>query len=299
MKIKFIAFVALTVLLLQGCKKGEERVTPSGYKYIVHTNVGGAKPQPGEYVYFHAQMRNADSVVYSSRTMAQAPFLQMPTSFEKELNSNRPASPIEEVLRDLAVGDSATVIIRIDTLPNKPPGFENVKEMFYDVVSIQIKDAETFQKDVSIERENERIRRESAQKREPEVAVQLLGILDQYKAGQLGNKLKTTSSGLKYMVLEEGAGPKIQKGNMVGVHYYGILLDGTMFDNSFNRGSPYVFPLGQGSVIGGWDEGIALLKEGDKAVLFIPSQLGYGDEGSGAIPPGAELVFYVEPGKPN
>ncbi|MDX1940258.1 MAG: FKBP-type peptidyl-prolyl cis-trans isomerase [Saprospiraceae bacterium] len=299
MKIKFIAFVALTVLLLQGCKKGEERVTPSGYQYIVHTNAGGPKPQPGEYVYFHAQMRNADSVVYSSRSMAQAPFLQMPTDVEKEMNSNRPASPIEEVLRDMAVGDSVTVIIRIDTLPVKPPGFENVKEMFYDVVAIEIKDAETFQKDVAIERENERIKREDAQKREPQVAVTLLGILDQYKAGKLTDKIKTTSSGLKYMVIEKGNGPKMQKGNMVGVHYYGVLLDGSMFDNSFNRGSAYVFPLGQGSVIKGWDEGIALLNEGDKAVLFIPSALGYGDEGSGAIPPGAELVFYVEPSKPN
>jgi FKBP-type peptidyl-prolyl cis-trans isomerase len=74
-----------------------------------------------------------------------------------------------------------------------------------------------------------------------------------------------------------------------------MLTNGKKFDDSFERGTPIPFTLGVGQVIQGWDEGIALLKEGDKAVLFIPSELGYGETGAGAdIPPNAELVFYVE-----
>ncbi len=97
------------------------------------------------------------------------------------------------------------------------------------------------------------------------------------------------------MVLEEGTGNPTQVGKEIDVHYYGMLTNGEMFDNSFNRGSPISFPLGTGRVIPGWDEGLALMKGGDRGVLFIPSELGYGKAGSGAkIPPDSELIFYVE-----
>ena len=81
----------------------------------------------------------------------------------------------------------------------------------------------------------------------------------------------------------------------MSVHYSGYLVDGTMFDSSYNRGEPISFPLGQGRVIKGWDEGISLLKVGDKAKFIIPSELAYGDRGAGGvIPPGATLIFEVE-----
>ena len=83
-------------------------------------------------------------------------------------------------------------------------------------------------------------------------------------------------------------------GKKVSVHYVGKLLDGTEFDNSVKRGEPIEFVLGQGQVIPGWDEGIAMMKEGEKAVLLIPSKLAYGERGNQAIPPCAPLVFDVE-----
>ena len=93
-------------------------------------------------------------------------------------------------------------------------------------------------------------------------------------------------------------------GQVVSVHYTGQLDDGTVFDSSVERGTPISFPLGQGRVIRGWDEGIALLNQGSKARLIIPSDLGYGASGSGIIPPDATLVFDVElveihPGSPD
>ncbi|GMH86113.1 hypothetical protein TrST_g2014 [Triparma strigata] len=102
-----------------------------------------------------------------------------------------------------------------------------------------------------------------------------------------------TDSGIVYLEMVAGTGesPKIE--NTVEVHYHGQLTDGTVFDSSVQRGQTISFPLG--NVIKGWQEGLQLMKEGGKATLVIPSELGYGDQGSGeTIPPGATLKFEVE-----
>ncbi len=104
-----------------------------------------------------------------------------------------------------------------------------------------------------------------------------------------------TESGLKYYDFVEGDGDMPEAGQTVVVHYTGWLEDGTKFDSSLDRGQPFPFPLGMGSVIPGWDEGLATMKVGGKRQLVIPPELGYGDAGSGAtIPPGAVLIFEVE-----
>ena len=109
----------------------------------------------------------------------------------------------------------------------------------------------------------------------------------------------TTSSGLQYKDNQVGTGPVAQAGMNVSVHYTGWLNKGgdkgTKFDSSLDRGRPFVFPLGKGRVIRGWDEGVAGMKVGGKRTLMIPSKLGYGSRGAGAvIPPNADLIFDVE-----
>ena len=114
--------------------------------------------------------------------------------------------------------------------------------------------------------------------------------LDKIAAG-----FNKTDSGLRYQIIQEGTGVKAEKGQTVSVHYKGQLLDGTVFDSSYKRNQPIDFPLGVGQVIPGWDEGIQLLKVGDKARLVIPSDLAYGSAGAGGvIPPNATLIFDVE-----
>lgn len=104
-----------------------------------------------------------------------------------------------------------------------------------------------------------------------------------------------TESGLRYQIIQEGNGAKAEKGQTVSVHYKGQLPDGTVFDSSYKRNQPIDFALGVGQVIPGWDEGIGLLKVGDKARFVIPSDLAYGSAGAGGvIPPDATLVFDVE-----
>ena len=106
--------------------------------------------------------------------------------------------------------------------------------------------------------------------------------------------VETTESGLQYKVVTAGDGPRPSAEDTVKVHYKGTLLDGTSFDDSYERGEPVTFPLSQ--VVPGWQEGIALMPVGSKYTFWIPSKLGYGERGTpgGPIGPNATLVFEVE-----
>ena len=103
----------------------------------------------------------------------------------------------------------------------------------------------------------------------------------------------TTASGLQYEVLAEGTGRHPRATDTVRCHYEGTLIDGTVFDSSYRRGTPAEFGLNQ--VIAGWTEGVQLMKEGAKYKFYLPYRLAYGEHGAGAsIPPYAALVFTVE-----
>jgi len=105
--------------------------------------------------------------------------------------------------------------------------------------------------------------------------------------------VKTSASGLQYEVLREGAGPKPGATSTVEVHYEGRLINGKVFDSSYQRNETISFPLNR--VIPGWTEGLQLMPTGAKYRLYIPSELGYGARGAGAdIPPNSDLIFDVE-----
>ncbi len=113
---------------------------------------------------------------------------------------------------------------------------------------------------------------------------------------KIEGKEQVTESGLKYTVIKAvKKGKRPQKGDIVEVHYVGKFLNDTVFDSSYKRGEPIRFPLGEGRVIKGWDEGIGYLLPGDKAVFIIPAELAYGERGAGRIiPPNTPLKFEVE-----
>lgn len=126
--------------------------------------------------------------------------------------------------------------------------------------------------------------------------VELLEIIEAPKPFNVdGKDTLSTSTGLKYIKLNSTEGVRAEANKSVKVHYSGYLEDGSMFDSSVERGQPLEFPLGQGRVIKGWDEGIALLKVGEKARLIIPHELGYGERGyPPIIPAKSKLIFDVE-----
>ena len=114
------------------------------------------------------------------------------------------------------------------------------------------------------------------------------------RSGDAGKEV-TTASGLKYVDVVEGTGASPRTGQPVSVHYTGTLENGTKFDSSIDRGTPYVFRIGTGAVIQGWDEGLMTMKVGGKRKLIIPASLGYGPSGKPPnIPPNATLLFDVE-----
>ena len=104
-----------------------------------------------------------------------------------------------------------------------------------------------------------------------------------------------TDSGLEYVDTVVGTGDSPKKGQQVSVHYTGRLTNGQKFDSSVDRGQPFMFTIGIGQVIKGWDEGVMSMQVGGKRTLTIPPELGYGARGAGSvIPPNATLVFDVE-----
>lgn len=285
--------VCFVVISMVACgQKGEkELVTPSGFPYT-HAKVGTVTSNPGDFVSFTLKIEGSDArVLQDIQEGPNMPVMQLPTAENPLQQSN----PILEALENAAIGDTVVLTMPIDSLPQikSNPQFATLEYLKYTAVLVDVKD-ETARKAAD---EAERLEREAAmeisKKRIPEIESMIARTLSDYKRGKI--KTEQLDNGLKYIIHEQGEGAQAVNDNMVSVDYYGVTMEGKMFDNSFMRGAPYTFPLGKGQVIKGWDFGIPLLKEGGKATLFIPYDLAYGEAGSPPnIGPKAELVFYVE-----
>lgn len=228
--------------------------TASGLQYIIWEKGEGEQPANGDKV----------SVHYAGRLSTGEPFddsYKRGQPFQFPLGKGRVIKGWDEGIAKMQVGDSATLIIPPDLgygAADRPTIPAN-STLIFDVKLMDVTKKVTPKRyDVS------------------------------------GKETQTTTSGLKCTKLNETEGEQAEAGKTVSVHYSGYLEDGSMFDSSVERGQPISFPLGTGRVIKGWDEGIALLKVGEKAQLIIPSDLAYGDNGAGPIPPKATLIFDVE-----
>lgn len=258
--------------------------TEHGYRFIHHISTNGPKPKPGETIKAYVNVFVGDTLLSSSR-------VNLGGTYKYDLP---PASqhlghypPIYDAALLMSVGDSATVYQPLDTSMLKfiPKGARDQKELRFEIALAQIITAE------------EKAQAEQMfAARAAQLKTQALATVQQYSEGKLDDKLAITKSGLKMMILDNGAGKPVQSGVPVQVHYYGMLKNGNIFDNSYDHHHPLAFPAGVGQMIPGFDEGVMMLNHGGRAYLFIPPNLGYGDQeaADGAIPANSELIFYIE-----
>ncbi len=253
----------------------QDKETGIYYKFYV-LNKDSVQAQTGDVVTMMYQLALKDSILVPS----------MP--IQELVQESIYKGDVYDAIRMMHVGDSATFILNADTFFHYMGG-ENpfdVEELYFTFKMTELMPKAEVDAIMAEQEAQYNAYMEQARAEED-------SLLQDYIAK---NKIKVapTESGLYFISKKAGKGAQAAPGQKVAVHYVGKLLDGTEFDNSISRGEPIEFVLGQGKVIPGWDEGIAMMKEGEKAVLLIPSKLAYGERGNQVIPPCSPLVFDVE-----
>jgi len=265
-------------------KGGGMKKTKDGLEYkIVKDAPGDKKVNYGDIVEMHVVVKVGDSTLFNSRTANDNKPVELPLT-PPAFKGDWP-----EGMTYMTAGDSAIFYVSIDSVKKSSPQPlpEFMKEggkITYEVTLVSVKT------------------QDEAKAAELQEASEQVGIddkkLQEYFAQNNINAQKT-ESGLYYVIEKEGSGPTASAGQDVTVNYTGKTMDGKTFDSNvdpqFQHVEPFTFKLGQGQVIRGWDEGVALLKKGSKAKLYIPSPLAYGTQDrSPSIPPNSVLIFDVE-----
>jgi FKBP-type peptidyl-prolyl cis-trans isomerase FkpA len=295
MKIKkTIALISIPLFLFScGGKYPGFKQTATGLFYKLHLHDEKAKKaEEGDYISMDMVYKTtADSVLFDSRSSGQALVLY--------LSPSEYPGDILEGISMMHEGDSASFIVSADSFfvynvkVDVPEFIEKGSDIKFDVKVKTIRSAEAIQK------EQEQLREKSRMEEKAKLQAYI---------SEKNISVSPTASGLYYIETKKGSGKKAEAGKTVRVHYTGTLLDGTIFDTSIEETAkmnnvynpqrpynPFEFPLGQGHVIKGWDEGVAYMSVGGKATFIIPSSLAYGESGAGnIIPPNSPLVFHVE-----
>lgn len=294
-KLSFILTI-LVVLILGSCKEDSVQLGKKydtglrGFQYEYHERGVGEPVKPGDIVFFSAQgVFDTGIKLPTIDDPENWPAIKIPEDEKSEENNN----PVSVALKNCRVGDSLSLYMPVDsiigTMPNIPP---DAKELVYKIRVQKVFDERGYQQYIDSMTVAIQSRLEAGQNKVAELDGFVKQKLNEYKQGKLN--MYTSESGLSLVVLEAGKGEKYVNGDMVTTDYYGFLEDGTMFDNSYSRGKPMKFKLGNKNVIPGWEEGFTYIQRQSKALLVIPPDLAYGQEQVGTIPPGSTLYFYVE-----
>lgn len=280
-----ILAVAATVCFLTACNKEKGVTTEHGHRVVNHTKKDTAFVKPGELVKIHLYTYLGDSLLGSTRDQAGGPRdFPMPT---KEQMGTMPQVPaFIDALLMMSEGDSATAYMKLDSTMKKglPANLQKYDEVRFEIVVAEV-----------VTMAEQAKTKQEAEARLVGVTAEVTATAKEYAEGKLTDKLTTLPSGLKVLVVEKGSGDPVKTGDKVETMYYGCLLDGTKFDDSFSRGEPLGFAVGTGQMIAGYDEGVQQINHGGKAYFFLPYKLAYGEAGNPpVIPAKADLIFYVE-----
>ncbi len=278
-------FVAIAAILLGqiACKPNDQK-TEHGFRFVNHTNGTGPKATNGESVMVHVDTYIGDTIMGSTRTNGGTPREYM---IPDSAGLGKRVPFLYDAARLMSEGDSASVYETIDSTIRRfvPASQKDAKDVRYEVKIVKVISKETKAQQMA-----------EAQARLATVQTMVQTTVKEYTDGKLKDKLMTLPSGLKVLVVEPGTGEAVKPGETVKTNYLGTLMNGQMFDNSFQRGQTLDFAVGVGQMIPGFDEGVTKINHGGKAYFFLPYKLAYGDQGTpdGSIPPKSDLVFYVE-----
>jgi FKBP-type peptidyl-prolyl cis-trans isomerase len=283
-----LTLFSAVLINLYSCKSGSSaKKLEGGLEYtIVKDSAGTNTAKTGDLVEMHIKLKADDSLLADSRKENNGNPVQLMCQ-ESQIKGDW-----THALKFLSPGDSAVISMSVDSLRAAmkknggvlPPFFEKRKKIIYEVKVVSIKSEQEMRK--------EQETKAATQKTIDEKILQ-----DYFTQNKLAPT--KTASGLYYTIEKEGTGNTPKPGQEVTVNYTGRTLDGKVFDSNldtnFHHKQPFPFTIGMGQVITGWDEGVALMKKGGKAKMFIPSTLAYGQNSpSPAIAPNSILVFDVE-----
>lgn len=287
---RYLIFLAGSIFIWASCtgaKKGVsqsrtvEAQTASGFSYVHHIQNEGPKPKPGEYAIFHVIMTQRDSILFDSDKQPQKPIVQIPEQGKMPLKP----SPILEGLALMAIGDSLSLKYPVDSTV-----------ITYHLALKRILNSEQHKQElVSRQKSVDSEERAALREKEYRAILETRFRWKQFRTRQIDYLLVENPSGLKYVPLEGGLGKTPEAGQLVKVHYYGILMDGVEFANTYDKGRELTFQVGKDQTAPGLEEAAMQLGKGGKAILFIPWELGYGEKGiNNLVPPYADLVVYLE-----
>ncbi len=282
------------IIGLFACKSGEnsssDGMTASGYKYSFHTDVDGPVAQVGDQIIFDIDMLDdKGEVIQNMRNAPTKPSAQITAE-----GIGGPANPVMDCLRLMGAGDSLSIFIPADSLKAPAPGFEESSYLQYVIAAKEVMSAEDFKARVDADNKIAEEKMELIKSQEKEKLQEYGLFLNDHKAGKFDGKSIALGDGLSLYIIEEGTGEKIKSGQLAEIHYFGYLMGGRCFDNSYKYGRPYGVNVGSNSVIQGWERALLEMKEGTKALVVIPPELAYGEKGSGVIPANSTLAFYMD-----
>ncbi len=261
-------------------------------KYKIFSNNQGEKAKPGEYILYNMLFKDNKNKIFTDARDIQNPLREhviKDTSLLKDL------SAVSELIYKMTKGDSAMMFIPL--MENEKTGdMKKSDTLFYYINVRDIIDEEKMRDILEDEILKQEAEETEARIKQIEVDQKIMKARDEYNRGLLKRKLKRTKHGVECYILEEGKGQDIKEGTRIKLGYYGMTLkDAAPFENSFRQGKDFEMIVGANQVIPGWDEAMMTLKEGAKAVIFVPSKMAFGKKGkSPIIPPDADLVFYIE-----
>jgi len=284
---KFLNYILVAMLItIAACNRDGFKTTDSGIKYkFERQNKDAQKPQLGDILELKMKYATPDSVIFNSDSYAKSiPFQLMKPLYKGD---------IVEGIGMMGLGDSATFIVSADSfffknvgLKQLPPFVKKGSQLTFNISVLTIKKKEVYEKE---QQELKKQKSAMLEVQRGEEAGLRQTYLEKNKV-----KVKPTNSGLYYIETQKGKGKQAVVGSVVQVHYKGSLLNGSEFDSSYKRNKPISFKIGGGQVIPGFEEGISMMKEGGKAQLIIPSEIGYKDSELENIPAYSTLVYEVE-----